>query len=68
MIKVGIAGACGKMGRRIGSLALKDPEVELSAAVELAEVSAVAPLSIGGVSGEASSHDLARLHQRVELL
>lgn len=34
MIRIGIAGACGKMGRRIGSLCLKDPEVELSAAVE----------------------------------
>lgn len=35
MIRIGIAGACGKMGRRIGSLCLKDSEVELSAAVEI---------------------------------
>lgn len=34
MLKIGIAGACGKMGMRIASIAAKDPEVEISGALE----------------------------------
>jgi len=34
MIKLGIAGACGKMGRRIFELALKDKDFEITLALE----------------------------------
>ncbi|MDP8299759.1 MAG: 4-hydroxy-tetrahydrodipicolinate reductase [Candidatus Tantalella remota] len=34
MIKIGIAGACGKMGKRIADLAFQDADVEISAAFE----------------------------------
>ncbi|MFC1570556.1 4-hydroxy-tetrahydrodipicolinate reductase [Candidatus Omnitrophota bacterium] len=34
MVKIGIAGVCGKMGKRIASLAAKDPEVEIIGALE----------------------------------
>ena len=35
MVKIGIAGACGKMGMRIASIADKDPDVEISGALEV---------------------------------
>jgi 4-hydroxy-tetrahydrodipicolinate reductase len=35
MLRIGISGACGKMGKRIASLAGKDPEVEIAAALEV---------------------------------
>ncbi len=34
MVRIGIAGACGKMGKRIAGLAIKDPDVELVSALE----------------------------------
>jgi len=34
MLRIGISGACGKMGKRIAELALKDPEVTIGAAIE----------------------------------
>ena len=34
MVRIGISGACGKMGQRIASLAAKDPEVKIAAALE----------------------------------
>ncbi|MFC1480500.1 4-hydroxy-tetrahydrodipicolinate reductase [Candidatus Omnitrophota bacterium] len=34
MVRIGISGACGKMGRRIAEVVTKDPEVKISAALE----------------------------------
>ncbi len=34
MLKIGIGGACGKMGMRIAALAMKDPELMVAAALE----------------------------------
>ncbi|MDD5662374.1 MAG: 4-hydroxy-tetrahydrodipicolinate reductase, partial [Candidatus Omnitrophica bacterium] len=34
MIKLGVAGVCGKMGRRIFELASRDPDFELTLALE----------------------------------
>jgi len=34
MLKIGICGACGKMGKRIASLALRDPGIEITSALE----------------------------------
>ncbi|MEA3490047.1 MAG: 4-hydroxy-tetrahydrodipicolinate reductase [Candidatus Omnitrophota bacterium] len=34
MLKIGISGACGKMGRRIAELAIKDPDIEIVSAIE----------------------------------
>ncbi len=34
MLRIGISGACGKMGRRIAEVSLKDPEAGISAALE----------------------------------
>ena len=34
MLKIGISGACGKMGKRIAAMAAKDPGIALSAALE----------------------------------
>ncbi|MFC1549065.1 4-hydroxy-tetrahydrodipicolinate reductase [Candidatus Omnitrophota bacterium] len=34
MVKIGIAGACGKMGKRIADLAIKDEGIELISALE----------------------------------
>jgi len=34
VLKIGISGACGKMGRRIADLAMKDPDIKVSAALE----------------------------------
>lgn len=33
-MRIGISGACGKMGRRIAALAVKDPGIKISAALE----------------------------------
>lgn len=37
MLRIGISGVCGKMGRRIASLALKDPELKIACALEKEE-------------------------------
>ena len=37
MVRIGIAGACGKMGKRIGALALKDADIEIASAIERAD-------------------------------
>lgn len=34
MLRIGISGTCGKMGRRIAELAIKDPDTEIAAALE----------------------------------
>ena len=39
MLRIGISGACGKMGRRIAEIAGKDPDVNISAALERNEAS-----------------------------
>ena len=36
MVKIGIAGACGRMGKRIAAIALDDQDVDIKAAVERA--------------------------------
>ena len=33
-LKLGVVGACGRMGRRILSLGLENPEIQIAAAVE----------------------------------
>ena len=37
MLKIGITGACGRMGKRIAHLALKDPDIQVAAAVDRPE-------------------------------
>lgn len=34
MLKIGISGACGRMGRRIADIAVNDPETDISVALE----------------------------------
>ncbi|MGB2601222.1 MAG: 4-hydroxy-tetrahydrodipicolinate reductase [Candidatus Omnitrophota bacterium] len=34
MVKIGVAGVCGKMGKRIADLAKKDPDIELASGLE----------------------------------
>ncbi len=39
MLRLGISGVCGKMGKRIASLAMKDPGVEIKGALERPDIS-----------------------------
>ena len=34
MVRIGISGVCGKMGRRIAALALEDPDIKIASALE----------------------------------
>ena len=34
MLRIGVAGACGKMGKRIAFLAMRDPDIKIGSAVE----------------------------------
>ncbi|MDD5488102.1 MAG: 4-hydroxy-tetrahydrodipicolinate reductase [Candidatus Omnitrophica bacterium] len=50
MIKVGISGICGRMGRRIAAMCMEDPEVEISAGIESADSDSIGA-DIGEVLG-----------------
>jgi 4-hydroxy-tetrahydrodipicolinate reductase len=41
MLRIGISGVCGKMGKRIADLAVKDPDIKISAALEKSGVSEI---------------------------
>ena len=51
MIKIGISGACGKMGKRIAALALKNENLEVAVCLEDASLPDVGK-DFGQVMGE----------------
>jgi 4-hydroxy-tetrahydrodipicolinate reductase len=64
MLKIGIAGACGKMGKRIAALAAKDPGIELTSALERK-----GHPSLGGKeSGTTVTDDLPAACSRIDCL
>lgn len=73
MVNIGISGVCGKMGRRIASLAFKDPSMKIAAALERAD-SPDAGKDLGTVLGLKEelgvkvATDLAKINGKVDCL